>query len=201
MSPRKHNLLAALLTIFCGVSHAADPNLLPNGNFSTTDQVSGWTWFSDYGLGSVVWASDDADGDPVSGSLEIDTDSVGRHVSVKAPCFDATPGAAYSMGGQARTISGVTDGANFFCNAFDQRQCGGGTTYTYGFPNLEFSSGPSWTTAITTAGNLAPTVMSLQCIFGAGAANTSALSIRFDNLFFRSAAPTTPVRLQSFDVY
>src|SRR4051812_39575898 len=74
-------LLASML--FGGVAQA-DQNILPNGDFSDSNQITGWTLV---GFGTQSWNADDADTLAGSGSLEVTTDVSGGLSVAHSSCF------------------------------------------------------------------------------------------------------------------
>ncbi len=192
----------ATLTLIgiCG-SAAADPNLLPNGDFSSAQQVTGWTsTASDTNI--ITWSSDDAGADPTSGSLALSTgESVGVGGGMAlalSPCFRVTSGANYTFGGQSRS---ATNGALGIlqCRAFSDIACTQ-PIGTLGFAPLPHSS--SWPPSASTSGTLPLAAQSAYCslTFSGSGTTQSPGTEHFDNLFFNSAAVAVPVRLQEFGV-
>lgn len=183
-----------LLLGICGVAHAADPNLLPNGDFSNASQLTNWS-----GTG-ISWSNDDAGSDAGSGSMQLDVNFFTTNFTGSA-CFDVTPGAPYSSGGQSKVVAGTPGQVSvvFTCSYYLRKGCVG----THG-PDLAvapaMSTSASWNPAASATGALPSDALSVFCLAGVFVNDGVPASARFDNLFFNSAAPTTPVRLQSFDV-
>jgi hypothetical protein len=178
-----------------GAIAASDQNLLPNGNFNVSGQVAGWTPEN----GSIAWSSDDVSNDVSSGSLLLSTSLTGISHSASAfsSCFAISPGAGYAIGGASRiTVGGGS--ASIACSTYSDASCSMSRT------NLSAAMFPvesTWGSSPGATGTLPVDARSARCALllnGSGATQSSA--IEFDNLFFNSAAPAVPVRLQEFTV-
>ena len=170
-------------------------NLLPNGDFSAQQQVSGWT----AGDGSIAWSSDDMGNSSSSGSLSLSTSmtSVVRNGSAFTSCFAVSSGSAYTIGGASRVTAGGGTG-NLNCSTYSDTAC---TTSRTHLSNATFTGGSNWTATSIAAGTLPDDAHSANCfllLVGSGSAQSSAME--FDGLFFNSTAPMVPVRLLEFGV-
>jgi len=178
------------IILFAAMSNlAAAANLLPNGDFSSANQINGWMAT----IGAISWNSDDAAGDGSSGSLQIDFVGTGSAFST---CFTVQAGAAYIYGGQSRLVAGGA-ADSFVCYSYDTTNCTGTAT---GLTGPIISQGITWPAPTSDGGTLSNTAKSGRCnIQTAGNPTLGSMSSRFDNLFFESTVPT-PVRLQTFNV-
>ena len=195
-------VLSSLVLIGGCEPAAADPNLLPGGDFSSALQVTGWTSTAS-AVNVITWSSDDANGDQTSGSLAL---SVGEMLGVGgsamavalSPCFKVTPAASFTFGGQSRSAANGALGI-FQCRAFSDSACAQPIA-ALGFAPLPHSS--SWPPSASTSGTLPVEAESAYCslTITGGGTSQSPITEHFDNLFFNSAAPAVPVRLQEFKV-
>jgi len=192
MNPR---VVGAAFALFSSLARAVDPNLFPNGDFSTGNQIAGWTL---YGLGSVSWSTDNVAGGTKSGSMQADTLVDIFLTASESACFAVTPGAPYVYGGQSKAIAGSPKLISFKCFAFSTPNCTIPANFV-NLPLLTMSNSFAWTAPSSVGGVLPNDSRSVQCYFGVDGGN-SAASARADNLFFNSAMPTTSVRLQEFDI-
>jgi len=190
----------SILAIFAGIqTHvgAAEVNLLPNGDFSAANQIAGWNAAT---IGHVLWVAEDADNNSGSGSIELDMDENNPTTPVTSACFTVVPGAAYSFSGQGRMLTS-TFGLQVTCDAYADAVCTQAqyiTTLSYlGLQAL----GNSWAPLATASGSLPADAHSVQCNLAAEVSPSNAFTaVRVDNIYFKSAQPATPVRLQSFKV-
>jgi hypothetical protein len=182
--------LAAAIALATASGLAAAVNLLPNGDFSSANQVDGWTAPG----ATISWNSDDAGADANSGSLQVDFVGTG---TANSACFTVQAGATFTYGGQSRLAVGNSSDS-FVCYSYDTMDCIGSATGLHG-PII--SQGGAWPTPTSDGSTLSNTAKSVRCIAQAAAnpANGPSSS-RYDNLFFDSVTPTTPVKLQSFSV-
>jgi len=191
MKPR---VAGVALVLFSSLARAADPNLLPNGDFGTGNQIAGWTL---YGAGSISWSTDDAAGGTNSGSMQADTLANIFLTASESACFAVTPGAPYVYGGQSKVIVGSPN-ISFKCFAVSTTNCTLPGNFV-NLPLLTMSNGSSWAAPSSVGGVLPNDAQSVNCILEVDGGN-SAASARADNLFFNSAMPTTAVQLQEFDI-
>ena len=168
-------LLISALEFACPVA-ATDLNLLPNGDFTQPNQLTNWSC-----LGGT-WSSDDADSSAGSGSMWLqNTGNIAG--SCTSACFAVRAGAAYSLGGQSRTLLGSSLVASFACASSSATQC---TSFTYDLQGPAMSLGNSWGAATSAEGFLASGVQSMKCTVTLGSQDLGSASGRFDNLFFRT---------------
>ena len=198
MNKQMQRLATVMICAIPGLALAgtAPVNLLPNGDFSAANQLAGWQYF---GPGAMTWNADDADASANSGSMELDTDSAGDPMDLTSSCFAVTPGAAYSYGLQGKVITGSFPAQGFICSAYSMPNCATSTGALTPYPSS--SSAASWAAWNPASGNLPANAQSVDCSLHLdNVIAVSAASVRFDNVFFNSIAPTTPVSLQSFEV-
>jgi len=169
-------------------------NLLPNGDFSNSSQVTSWAAVPGYGT-SISWSSDDAIGDTTSGSLQVDI-PFGVTAKANSACFAIQSAASYTYGGQSRIVAGApTD--TFVCYSYDTTNCTGSAT---GLTGPIISQGLTWPAVVSAGGTLSNSAKTVQCKLDISNGPPFApMTVRFDNLFFDSTLPT-PVSLQSFSV-
>lgn len=188
---------AALLGCICA-SAKADQNLLSNGDFSGSNQISGWT-------GGGLWSNDDANGDVNSGSIEFDVAANSNGSSAQSACFGVVPGASISMAAENKPVSGTNFLLiRFRCQIFSDASCqdsletldlrGGGVGSAWGAMAALGPAPPD------NSGNLPATAHSARCEIDVGVAAGPSASMRFDNLSFNSQPAPTPVTLQDFNV-
>ncbi|GAA0710064.1 hypothetical protein [Dokdonella soli] len=186
-------VLAAAVLCASEPTFAAQPaNLLPNGDFSAANQINGWTTFP-YG----IWSADDAGGSSSSGSIQLTGDPTESGVSAQSTCFAVSPGAAYSEGLQSKVFKGSISGAYgaaLVCTTYTDANC------SKNYFDLSRKPQPSyatyWTAWQTASGTLPGNARSAHCTLYLNLIGT----MRFDNVFFNSIAPTAPVSLESFEV-
>ena len=189
---------AIVLSVGWLLAHAQQ-NLLSNGDFSNTNQVSGWTPSS----GALRWSSDDADGLGSSGSMEFDLPSTGGAVS---GCFAVVPNATVNMTGKNRVLAGTDlfELIRFRCSIYSDTVCqssvlevldlrGQGTSSTW----VDMAASPP--APPDNSSTLPPTARSAHCEIQLAVLPGNTASMLFDDLSFSSQA-ATPVTLQSFDV-
>ena len=183
-------VLVALLLHSASVAAAGYTNLLINGDFAKTSQLSGWTSCS-----SASWSSDDAAGLAASGSLELSASSIyDPHTmtfilgtaSCASGCLPVRPGAAYLLGGQSRLAYGTVM-PGFNCVAYPTPDCtGAGDTLS----SPAMSTASSWDAVASDAsGTLSNAIRSVRCWPSAtGVAEAGAGIAHIDNLFFGTDA-------------
>jgi hypothetical protein len=166
-------LLAVALTSVCTQAFA-DKNLLPNGDFSQPNQLTGWSC-----LGSS-WSSDDAASIVGSGSMALqNTGNIAG--SCTSACIRVKPGAAYSLGGQSRVLLGQPV-ITFACAESGTAQC---NSFTFNLQVPAMSTANVWNTpAASTSGILGSGTFSLNCKVTLGSQDLGSVSAHFDNLFF-----------------
>lgn len=184
----------ALLSLCCASSIAGTyTDVLPNGDFSATNQLTGWT------CSGANWNSDDANGVVTSGSMSLSAVSIcipdplnpGLCITVipgtaacTSACMSVRPGADYDFGGQSRIVSGGAS-LNFSCQSFAAADCSGsGTSLT---PGPIMSAANAWnSTPASASGTLSNTALAANCVASIftlpvmGASGTA----EFDNLLF-----------------
>jgi hypothetical protein len=167
----------ALVTVLLGVApaaKAADANLFPNGDFSQSNQLAGWSCLS----GS--WSSDDAAAGAGSGSMWLQNflTTAGHCTS---SCIAVRPGSAYSIRGQSRVLFG-NPVVSFTCTESFNTQC---TSVAHTLPGPAMSSAYAWNdTPAAASGILTSGTLSLQCTATLGSQDAGGISGHFDNLFF-----------------
>lgn len=179
----------------------ADQNLLPNGDFSVVNKLTGWTNTTAQEFDPTL----DADGKSDSGSLQPPV-LFSNYQGPMSTCFSVLPGASYSYGGQATeprpySLNGgvVTD---MVCSAYPNTSCSDqgtplegvnlsvGTVNPYGFGQSQSISGTLPSNAISA--NCAVTALYFgEFIQAPGPVNV-------DNLFFNSIAPATSVTVDGY---
>ena len=184
------------LTGVCDIAAATDSNLLPNGDFSNTSHLNGW---SDMGPGEMMFDyADDSNHDFDSGSMVISMSNMAGPSTVASSCFTVMPGANYNYGGQ---FSSDDDSASselrFTCSSFDNSNCTGSA---HGMAPLVVnsvdvrSSSHAFSGPMTTSGVLSGTSKSVLCNLSMRATSSGFMmgntSMRADNLFFNSQSPT-----------
>jgi hypothetical protein len=187
----------ATLTALVSISACAfATNLLPNGDFSSATQITGWS----NSRGANSWSSDDANGSPSSGSLQTQTDAVGDPEDTISACFAVTPSAAYSYGGETRQIGQTGATVLFTCTSYLVAGCLGNVHDLSPVPLMSVTT--MWPSlAASASGTLPANAQSVNCATHVdNALGGTAETVHFDNLFFDSTAPAVPVRLQSFEV-
>lgn len=115
------------LTMVVAWAAVAQPNILPNGDF--TDGVATWSHSGDP---SIELAWDPTLGDPLAGSLRLFRDSATSDLGsaeALSPCFDTVPGAVYEL--RRRTLATGTDSSircRVFLNYYEGENCTGERT-------------------------------------------------------------------------
>lgn len=165
--------VATVAAIIVQAAVAADGNLLPNGDFSQQNQLTGWSCFG----GS--WTSDDVAASATSGSLWLqNSGNTAGHCT--SPCFAVRSGAAYSLGGQSRVLFG-NPVISFECASSNAAQC---NSFTYDLHGPAMSTASTWSQPASASGVLGISVQSLMCTVTLGSADAGAIWGHFDNLFF-----------------
>ena len=187
------------LTVFAGLlglsatSHAGYPNLITNGDFSSAQQVNGWTAVPPGATFS--WSNDDRNADVNSGSIRVTSSVTGGRVA--AACFAVNPGAPFEYTTGYRTVTGGA-GAMLMCTAYGSAGCTNGSAIgTLGTPPGQGSSA-SWVTIPLVSGTLPANALSVQCQLWASF-NGVGGDVEFDGVYFGSNT-AMPVGLQGFDV-
>lgn len=178
--------------------YCKDADLLPNGQFDRPDQILGWTQFS-VGREALGWTSDDADGMPGSGSIEIKYGG-GEGAGIQSACFSVVGGAAYIFGGRVKAIKPSNQGYGMTCLMFESNDCTG-TFESADAPSPNYwSQLQSWLDIGTETDVLSAGANSVMCrallfnvvpadTVGATKSDATDITVRFDDLFFRSAPP------------
>jgi hypothetical protein len=163
--------LAVLALVIAHAAGAANPNLLPNGDFSQQNQLAGWTCLS----GS--WISDDAASNAASGSMWLQNfgNSPGHCTS---SCIAVKPGVAYTLGGQSRILFG-NPVITFACAEADTDHC---NSFTYNLQGPAMSTANTWNSQPATASGILHSY-SLMCTVTLGSQDLGSISGHFDNLF------------------
>ena len=196
MHKRMRRLAGVVFCALPGMTLAgALVNLLPHGDFSTANQLNGWQFA---GQGTTAWNADDAAVSASSGSMQLDTDAAGNPMDMQSSCFAVTPAAAYSYGLEGKVIAGANPAGNFSCAAYAAANCGSLIYSLAPYPSGSFAT--SWTAWGLASGTLPANAQSVGCALHLDTTSSGVASVRFDNLFFNSLAPTTPVSLQRFEV-
>lgn len=175
------------------MASATDPNLLPNGDFSSTRQAIGWI---NVGAGTGGFNPTlDAGGSSLSGSLAIGDSTM------RSACFRITAGAAYAFGGKASGafVFGNYPDGTMTCSAYADARCGG---TAQPLASLDMASTQRSFSAFATAGQLPANVGSAQCDVSSRTVlweSPMAVDESFDDLFFDSPAPASlPVTLDGY---
>ena len=164
-------------------ANAADPNLLPNGDFSQTSGSVGWT---NVGAGSGGFdAQHDADGSSASGSLSI------LESTMRSTCFRVSAGATYALGGKTSGdyFLGAYPDGKMICTAYADAHCGAAVQTLDALDML--GNAPGFV-AYSASGQLPANAGSVQCDLSSKTVVWEApvsVGERFDDLFFVSAAP------------
>lgn len=118
-------MIVLLMTMVSATVVHAQTNLLPNGDFSDSEGIAGWTATTN---ADVSFASSvDADNSIGSGSLELGD----PFSSANSACFAVVPGAAYSFGGKltlSPAMFGSTGESELACKAYSDSNCALSTT-------------------------------------------------------------------------
>jgi hypothetical protein len=168
----------------------ADSNPLPNGDFSSASQITGWRYgFTPSVPGTLSWNVEDASGSPASGSLELDINNSAPGVNGNgaiSKCFGVRPNATYTYGGHSRVSVG-SGNITFFCATFSDNVCITAATYLTPYPTM--SNGTAWSTAAGTGGTLPANAEYAMCrLIFVRTDGSSLASALFDNLYFDSAS-------------
>ena len=179
---------SAIVLIIAVNASAMEANLMPNGRLDADQQITGWDiYFSPQPPGiQLSWSDDDAGSDPGSGSVQVDADS-GYGEGAPA-CFEVAPNATYSFGGQSKSVGPNAALAYEYCSAYTDTYCYLGKTALAQAP---MSAVAAWISSAPSSGMLPAAARSVRCefvIFSQGD-NATAISVRFDNLFFISSVP------------
>lgn len=167
----------------------ADANLLPNGDFSSANQITGWTRQFSPPTNQLFWSNDDAEGSASSGSLEMDTDSASLDGDALASstCFAVFPGSTYSYGGQSRSASGSSV-VIFSCTSWTDSACSTGFAHLMPYPAMQTTD--SWALSTIASGALPADASSVSCLVDVrNGGTTQTSSMHFDNLYFNSELP------------
>lgn len=189
----------ALVVLLAGITttvSAVESNLLPNGDFSATNKIAGWS----ITIGHGQWVADDANNAPGSGSLELDMDEINSLSRADSSCFAVIPGAPYNFAGEGKVLTS-TFGLQMSCYAYADTACTQAQYITNLSPLGMQSLDNSWAPLAAASGSLPDNAHSVQCDLVASVSPSNAFTVvRADNVYFNSSQPVTPVRLQSFDV-
>jgi hypothetical protein len=166
----------------------ASENLLPNGDFSSANQLAGWSCSSTPGS-STSWNSDDAGSSASSGSMQVSAVGYYDPISMmdqfgiafcSSPCLAVPAGAAYRYGGQSKVTAAGAESIGFLCIAHTTSDCNDNG------PLLSapvMSATTSWNTEPATAqGDLPAATLAVTCT--ASDFDLLGSTARFDNLFF-----------------
>jgi hypothetical protein len=167
----KSLFLACLIVAQSAV--AADGNLLPNGDFSQQNHLTGWT------CSSGSWILDDADSIAGSGSMWLQN-FLTNDGSCTSGCLAARGGAAYSLGGQSRVLFG-NPVISFECASSFTTQC---NSFTYNLHGPTMSTSSTWSPPVGATGILEVGVQSVMCTVTLGSSDHGDIWGHFDNLFF-----------------
>jgi len=168
-------VLAGIALLAAEACLAADTNLLPNGDFSALNTLTGWQC-----LGQSWISNDDADANAASGSLSLQDISF-THGYCTSPCIAVRPGAAYSLGGQSRLLYG-TPYVDFSCAETNATTC---NSFTYNLHGPAMSMATAWNDpAASASGILGSSTRSLKCTLTFRSVDYGIISGHFDNLFF-----------------
>jgi hypothetical protein len=194
------SILAFIVGLTClGTAHA-DSNLLPNGDFSSQNQVSGWS-------GDMVFnGALNAAGTPGSGALMLSTNDDGDPVVAVSSCFAVTPNAAFSYGGQVYIPPSFNTAPSvaFTCSAYQAANCSGGPIDLAG---SSVGAGVQEFGSLQLVGGLLPgNVRSANCqaairttFFQGPQGSSKESSADFDNLQFNSTDPApVPITLDGY---
>ena len=169
-------------------------NLLPNGDFSSGLQISGWSLSTP--SGSLSYSSNDAQHSSTSGSLELG--NVGTSaVTANSACFSVQPGLGFSIGGEYASTWVVGPGtfgeASFACSYFTTTDCSGTGV------SVATSGSIDYTQPFGSFGNVTGTLpsnaQSARCSVSAqvdsiGQNGDPPLTVDFDNLSFATSPAT-----------
>lgn len=191
----------ALPGLFSSPSYA-DQNLLPNGDFSVANKLTGWSNTTPDDFDPTL----DADGNPQSGSLQLKV-LPNKYAGPTSACFSVVPGSAYNYGGQS-TLSKLFDlggrmSTYMTCSVYPNTNCSGNGTPLNDplvisptiFAVNVFSS-PQSTTGIVPSD-----AISADCeLYATYFTNLTETPnpVNVDNLFFNSIAPTASVTVDGY---
>lgn len=178
--------LAACPALACLVSTAvlAQPHdLIANGHFD--HDISGWDLNSFVPEPNARWVSEDALGDPTSGSAELDNIGLGNNATQLglALCLPASAGLPYEAGAMARMTTPTTDGLPMITvTAHDTPNCT--TSPPLHTSWLTFGFVHEWTESVQSFVAPAGTIR-LRIFVGVtkSAGVTETLSARFDKIY------------------
>jgi hypothetical protein len=118
-SPRTARLL--LIALLLPSSRAPAQNLLVNAEFD--QDIAGWS--CQQAGAACAWSSDDAEGDPGSGSGQVTREGAGSFRGEIVQCVDLPSAGSYRVGATLRTISDNGRNGQLDVVWFDEAGCGG----------------------------------------------------------------------------
>ena len=154
-------------------------DLLPDGDFSSANQLSGWTAnFTE----KVQWSSNDGESDASSGSLETTGYGTGFPTTALSSCFAVVGGQHYRIGGKSQGAAGTISGG-FRCTVWNGAACSG-TSALLPYLDLRWVgfTGGNWY-AGQMDGLLPDDAQSATC---SAIGTPKSLTVWFDDLFFES---------------
>jgi len=195
----KGQLLGIALFAVCSVASAEDSNLLPNGDFSNTSQISGWTALEGT---TISFSSMDGAGNAASGSLQITTDGSGPG-SAQSGCFAVVPDTAFRFGGRvAAAAPGVTTHVFFRCISYAAANCSGSARIDLNPAREGLDiAGSSFVSLPELSGTTDGSARAASCdvVLTTSNSGNGVLSAIFDDLHFTSTPPAPPaIRLGGY---
>ena len=181
----------------------AQSNVLPNGDFSDTSGVTGWT---PVGTGSVKYVNTvDADNAPASGAMVLGYLDSNDPEHAVSQCFPVTAGTSYQFGGKYEEINAfeVVGGAQMTCSSFSDTNCASGEM-SLGLASLSSATTTSFASWNSASGNLASNARAAQCtvstveIISGFPGITQGSGAYVDDLFFALRPSGGPVLLGGY---
>jgi hypothetical protein len=184
--PAIRHVLIACSVLSClawGTTMAQPHDLIANGQFD--QNISGWDLNEFVPEPNARWVSEDALGDPSSGSAELDNIGTGNNSTQLglALCLPATAGLPYEAGAMARMTAPTADGLPMITvTAHDTPNCT--TSPPLHTSWLTFGFVHEWTGSVQSF-VAPPGTIRLQVFVGVtkSAGVTETLSARFDNIY------------------
>jgi hypothetical protein len=182
---------AAALLLLAATAHA-DQNLLPNGDFSSAQQLTGWLPFP--GSGPIAFSSSMNASGAASGSIVLSSSSPDGGTGAGSTCMQVAPGATYRYGGKLSPAnpSGVTSAARFSCYYHKDATCSRPGDVDLDVHPVTFTGMAPFQVIPEASGILDGAARSVNCallLTSPSNSTNTASQVYFDDLYFQSTPP------------
>jgi len=171
----------------------AEQNLLPNGDFSSAQQLTGWGPFP--GSGPIAFSATMNASGSASGSIVLSSSPPDGGTAAGSVCFQVAPGATYRYGGKISPAnpSGVSSQAHFGCHYYQDTACSrAGDVDLDPHQSQTYTGMGPFQDLPEVSGILDGSARSVNCFVSLASpsnSTTSASQAYFDDLYFKSSLP------------